>query len=158
MNRDVEPGTGRQPDPHDLARFVEAQEGVYEQALAELRAGRKESHWMWFIFPQFEGLGSSQTSGRYAIRSLDEAGAYLRHPVLGARLVECTELVNGLHGLSAEQIFGTPDDRKFRSSMTLFELVVGPESPFASALETYFSRERDARTIELVRLASKGTR
>ena len=109
---------------------------------------------MWFIFPQFEGLGTSATSRRYAIRSLAEAGAYLRHPVLGTRLVECTEAVNELEGLSARQLFGTPDDKKFRSSMTLFELVAGPESPFTSALEKYFSRERDARTLELVRLAS----
>ena len=156
MNRGNEPGTGPAPDPHDLARFLDAQEGVYEQALAELRAGRKESHWMWFVFPQFEGLGSSETSRRYAIRSLDEAAAYLHHPVLGARLIECTEAVNALRGLTAEQIFGTPDDRKFRSSMTLFEIVVGPESPFTSALERYFSRERDARTVELVRRADGG--
>ena len=113
---------------------------------------------MWFVFPQFDGLGSSEMSRRYAIRSFDEADAYLRHPVLGARLVECTEAVNALDGLSARQIFGTPDDRKFRSSMTLFELVSGPESPFTSALEKYFERERDARTIELVRLATEGDR
>ena len=144
--------------PHDLARFVHAQEGVYEQALAELRAGQKRSHWMWFIFPQFDGLGASAMSRRYAIRSMDEAGAYLRHPSLGARLIECTEAVNELQGLSARQIFGTPDDRKFRSSMTLFELVSGPESPFTSALEKYFARERDARTIELVRLAADADR
>ena len=154
--RDVS-GTGG-PDPHDLARFVRAQEGVYEQALAELHAGRKRSHWMWFIFPQFDGLGASAMSRRYAIRSMDEAGAYLRHPSLGARLIECTEAVNELQGLSARQIFGTPDDRKFRSSMTLFELVSGPESPFTSALEKYFARERDARTIELVRLAADADR
>ncbi|HET6362592.1 MAG TPA: DUF1810 domain-containing protein [Gemmatimonadota bacterium] len=139
---------------HDLDRFLQAQEDVYPRAVQELRAGQKESHWMWFIFPQFEGLGTSATSRRYAIRSLAEAGAYLRHPVLGARLVECTEAVNELEGLSARQLFGTPDDKKFRSSMTLFELVAGPESPFTSALEKYFSRERDARTLELVRLAS----
>jgi uncharacterized protein (DUF1810 family) len=143
---------------HDLGRFLEAQEDVYEQALGELRAGRKRSHWMWFIFPQFDGLGTSPTSRRFAIRSLDEARAYLRHPVLGPRLTECTEAVMELQGLTARQVFGTPDDRKFRSSMTLFELVSGPESPFASALETYFSGERDARTIELVRRASEGDR
>jgi uncharacterized protein (DUF1810 family) len=131
---------------------------VYGQALAELRAGRKESHWMWFVFPQFEGLGPSATSRRFAIRSLDEARAFLGHPVLGAHLTECTEAVNGLHGLSARQIFGSPDERKFRSSMTLFELVAGPDSPFTAALERYFSRERDSRTIELVRLASGGAR
>ena len=138
---------------HDLDRFLEAQEGVYAQALAELRAGRKRSHWMWFIFPQFDGLGLSPTSRRYAIRSLDEARAYLRHPILGHRLAECTEAVNDLDGLTARQVFGPPDDKKFRSSMTLFDLASGPASPFAAALEKYFAGERDARTIEFVRLA-----
>ena len=148
--RGYTPGTGER-DPHDLARFVHAQEGVYEQALAELRGGQKRSHWMWFIFPQFDGLGASATSRRYAIRSLGEARAYLRHPVLGARLTECTAAVHGLHGRSARQIFSTPDDRKFRSSMTLFELASSPDSPFAAALEKYFAGERDERTITLVR-------
>ena len=141
---------------HDLHRFLDAQEGVYAQALAELRAGRKRSHWMWFIFPQFDGLGVSPTSRRYAIRSLDEARAYLRHPILGRRLAECTEAVNDHDGLTARQVFGPPDDRKLRSSMTLFELVSGPASPFAAALEKYYAGERDARTIELVRLAPEG--
>ena len=107
---------------YDLDRFLEAQENVYAEALEELRAGRKRSHWMWFIFPQFDGLGVSPTSRHYAIRSLDEARAYLRHPLLGVRLAKCTETVNDLHGLSAREVFGTRDDRKFRSSMTLFEL------------------------------------
>ena len=141
---------------HDLDRFLEAQEDAYLQALEELRAGHKRSHWMWFIFPQFDGLGVSPTSRRYAIRNLDEARAYLRHRVLGARLAECTQAVIDLHTLSARQVFGTPDDRKFRSSMTLFELASGPDSPFASALTKYFSGEPDTRTIELVRLASEG--
>lgn len=141
---------------HDLDRFLDAQEDVYPQVLEELRAGRKRSHWMWFVFPQFDGLGASATSRRYAIRGLDEALAYLRHPVLGARLAECTRAVLDLRGLSATQVFGTPDDRKFRSSMTLFELVSGPDSPFATALEKYFSGERDVRTIELVRSVSEG--
>jgi uncharacterized protein (DUF1810 family) len=144
--------------PYDLDRFLEAQEDVYAQALQELRAGDKRSHWMWYIFPQFDGLGESAMSRRYAIGSLEEARTYLRHSTLGARLAECTKAVNDLHGLSARQIFGSPDDKKFRSSMTLFELVSGPDSPFASALEKYFSGERDARTIELVRLASEGDR
>jgi uncharacterized protein (DUF1810 family) len=152
------PEDGREGNGYDLDRFLEAQEDVYEEALRELRAGRKVSHWMWFIFPQFDGLGMSETSRRYAIGSLDEARAYLRHPVLGARLTECTEAVNDLDGFTALQIFGTPDDRKFRSSMTLFELVSGPESPFASALDKYFSGERDARTIELVRRAAESDR
>jgi uncharacterized protein (DUF1810 family) len=138
---------------HDLDRFLEAQEDVYPQVLEELRAGRKRSHWIWFVFPQFDGLGASATSRCYAIRSLEEARAYLRHPVLGARLVECTRAVLDLRGLSATHIFGTPDDRKFRSSMTLFALASGPDSPFAAALTKYFSGEPDARTIELVRLA-----
>lgn len=141
---------------HDLDRFLDAQEDVYPQVLEELRAGRKRSHWMWFVFPQFDGLGASATSRRYAIRGLDEARAYLRHPVLGARLAECTRAVLDLRGLSATQVFGSPDDRKFRSSMTLFELVSDPDSPFATALEKYFSGERDVRTIELVRSVSEG--
>jgi uncharacterized protein (DUF1810 family) len=141
---------------NDLERFLEAQEGVYPQALAELRAGRKRSHWMWFVFPQFDGLGASATSRRYAIRSLDEARGYLRHPVLGARLLECTRAVLDLRGLSATQVFGPPDDLKLRSSMTLFALASDPDSPFAAALEKYFSGEPDGRTIELVRLASDG--
>ena len=142
------------PD-YDLDRFLDAQADIYPQALEELRAGAKRSHWMWFVFPQLDGLGTSATSRRYAIRSLEEAGAYLRHPVLGARLVECTEAVNALEGLSASRIFGTPDDRKFRSCMTLFELVSGSGSPFDSALAKYFSGERDPRTLELVRIASQ---
>lgn len=154
-DRRQEPGTGG-PDPHDLARFVQAQEGVYERALAELRAGRKRSHWMWFIFPQFDGLGASATSRRYAIRSLGEARAYLRHPVLGPRLAECTAAVQGLHGRSARQIFSTPDDRKLHSSMTLFELASGPDAPFAAVLEKYFAGARDERTIALVRASEAG--
>ena len=144
-------------DPFALARFVEAQRDCYAQALAELRAGRKASHWMWFVFPQFEGLGMSATSRRYAIRSLAEAQAYLRHEVLGVRLLECTEAVNRLDGRSAHAIFGSPDDMKFRSSMTLFELVAGPASAFAAALDRYFAGERDALTLELVRLAAGRT-
>ena len=136
-------------DPHDLARFVAAQDDCYAQALAELRAGRKASHWMWFVFPQFEGLGFSAMSRRYAIRSLDEARAYLDHELLGARLLECTDAVNRLDGRSAHAIFGSPDDMKFRSSMTLFELAAGPDSSFAAALDKYFSGSRDARTLEL---------
>lgn len=142
-------------DPFDLARFVAAQRDCYAQALGELRAGRKTSHWMWFVFPQFDGLGMSAISRRYAIRSLAEAKAYLRHDLLGARLQACTEAVNRLEGRSAQAIFGSPDDLKFRSSMTLFELAAGPASPFAAALEKYFAGERDARTQELVGLAGE---
>lgn len=136
-------------DPFDLARFVAAQQDCYAQALGELRAGRKASHWMWFVFPQFEGLGFSAMSRRYAIKRLDEARAYLDHEILGARLLECTDAVNRLEGRSAHAIFGSPDDMKFRSSMTLFELAAGPASPFAAALEKYFAGGRDARTLEL---------
>lgn len=139
----------------DLYRFVEAQERVYAEALAELRAGRKQSHWMWFIFPQFDGLGTSAMSQRYAIRSLEEARAYLRHPVLGPRIAECTDAVNAHEERTAHEIFGSPDDRKFRSSMTLFELAAGPDSPFSAALEKYFSGERDGRTIDLTRLGTR---
>lgn len=142
-------------DAFDLSRHLEAQASSYEQALRELRAGRKQSHWMWFVFPQFDGLGTSATSRRYAIRSLAEARAYLRHPVLGARLLECTKVVNGLHGCSARQVFGSPDDMKFCSSMTLFELASGPGSGFASAIEKYCPGKRGTKTADLVRLASK---
>ncbi|MFB6141219.1 MAG: DUF1810 domain-containing protein [Halosimplex sp.] len=108
-------------DPHDLQRFVEAQDTVIDDVKQELRSGRKRSHWMWFVFPQMEGLGSSRMSQRYAISSRAEAEAYLDHPILGSRLRECTEIVNGLEGRSANDVFGSPDDLKFRSSMTLFE-------------------------------------
>lgn len=138
----------------DLSRFLEAQSGSYERALQELRAGDKRSHWMWYVFPQFDGLGMSSMSRRYAIRSLEEAREYLRHPVLGPRLVECTKAVNAVAGRSVHEIFGSPDDVKFRSSMTLFELASSPGSEFSAALDKYFSGERDARTKELVRAAS----
>src|SRR6059058_6299598 len=108
-------------DPFSLQRFVDAQEGVFAEVCAELAAGRKESHWMWFVFPQLQGLGSSATARRYALASVEEARAYLAHPVLGARLRECTRLVNGTEGRTIEEIFGYPDYLKFRSCMTLFE-------------------------------------
>lgn len=138
------------PDPFDLARFVWAQEGTYEHAVQELRAGRKRSHWMWFVFPQVAGLGYSPTAQRYAIRSLPEARAYLEHSILGTRLVECTQIVNGLQGLSAHAIFGHPDDLKFCSSMTLFELVAGAGSDFSTALDRYYGGRRDAVTLRLL--------
>jgi uncharacterized protein (DUF1810 family) len=139
-------------DRYDLARFTAAQLQVYEQALGELRAGRKRSHWMWFIFPQVEGLGVSPTSQRYAIRGLDEARAYLRHPVLGPRLSECAEALLAFPGVSASQIFPPPDDLKLRSSMTLFELAApaGSGSVFARVLEQFFRGQRDAKTIALL--------
>src|SRR4051812_38792975 len=140
----------------DPARFVDAQAGTYAQSVHELRSGRKRSHWMWFIFPQFRGLGKSAMSERYAIRSLQEAREYLRHPLLGARLVECTIIVNGVHGRSAHDIFGSPDDMKFQSSMTLFELASDERSAFTLALDKYFAGERDARTVELAGVAGSG--
>jgi uncharacterized protein (DUF1810 family) len=138
-------------DPHDLERFVQAQASAYDAALAELRAGRKRTHWMWFVFPQIEGLGSSTLSRHYAIRNLDEARDYLAHPLLGPRLVACTQAVNAQQGIGAHQIFGAPDDLKFRSSMTLFERVAAPGSPFSLALDKFCGGQRDARTLERIR-------
>lgn len=110
------------PNPFDLARFVDAQHGTFDQALQELNAAHKRSHWMWFIFPQYAGLGFSAMAERYAIGSLEEARAYLQHPLLGERLRVCTAAVNGVRGRTASQVFGSPDDMKFCSSMTLFDL------------------------------------
>ncbi|MDX9767040.1 MAG: DUF1810 domain-containing protein [Ectothiorhodospiraceae bacterium] len=140
-------------DPFDIARFIDAQSRCYAQVLSELRAGRKRTHWMWFIFPQLDGLGMSATARHYAIRSLDEARAYLAHPLLGARLLECTAIVNALEGLTAHDIFGSPDDLKFRSSMTLFELASEPPSVFTTALDNYFAGRPDQRTLELLGLS-----
>ena len=122
-------------DPHVLQRFVSAQEVNFASAREELRRGRKTSHWMWYVFPQIEGLGYSSTSQKFAIKSKAEALAYLAHPVLGPRLKECTEVVNALHGSSAHQIFGSPDDMKFRSSMTLFHKISPETGSFKTALE-----------------------
>jgi uncharacterized protein (DUF1810 family) len=134
-------------DPHDLQRFVTAQAPVYEQVRAELRAGRKETHWMWFVFPQIEGLGRSPTARKYAIASRAEAEAYLRHPLLGARLRECTRLVNRVDGHSIHEIFGSPDDLKFHSSMTLFAEVAADNAEFRQALQKYFGGEKDRATL-----------
>ncbi len=136
-------------DPHDLARFVAAQEGVYEQALAEVRAGRKRSHWMWFIFPQYDGLGFSPTSKHFAVKSLDEARAYLAHPVLGPRLVRCAEAALAVEGRSALEIFGPPDDQKLRSCATLFAAVSPEGSVFHRLLDRFFGGQPDARTLAL---------
>ena len=143
-------GTG---DPFDLERFVSAQRPVYGTVLAELRAGRKRTHWMWFVFPQVLGLGHSATSTHYAIRSLEEARRYLDHPVLGARLVECVEAILAVEGRSASHIFGYPDDLKLGSSMTLFAEAAGPDSVFARVLGKYFDGRRDSQTLELLRRA-----
>jgi uncharacterized protein (DUF1810 family) len=139
-------------DPHDLARFVAAQDadGTYDQATAELRAGTKVSHWMWFVFPQIAGLGQSSVSKRYAIRSVAEARAYLDHPVLGPRLVECSAIVTGLADRAAEQIFGGIDAQKLRSSMTLF-LHAGPDEPvFQRVLDQYFGGKPDPATEQRI--------
>ncbi|MCJ2073028.1 DUF1810 domain-containing protein [Methylobacterium sp. J-030] len=134
-------------EPYDLDRFVEAQAGIYARAVAELEAGEKRSHWMWFIFPQIAGLGSSPMARRYAIGSLEEARAYLEHPTLGERLRACTAAVNRVSGRSAHAIFGSPDDVKFRSSMTLFAAAAPDEPLFAEALATYFEAEPDPLTL-----------
>ena len=141
---------GPSDDPHDLNRFVLAQAGDYERALAEIRSGRKRSHWMWYIFPQVEGLGFSPMSRRYAVRSLDEARAYLEHPMLGPRLVECAEAALGVEGRSAREIFGSPDDMKLRSCATLFAHVSPAGSVFHRLLDRYFQGERDGKTLRLI--------
>lgn len=137
-------------DPFDLNRFLQAQEGVYAAALAELRAGRKTSHWMWFVFPQIDGLGRSQTARFFAVKSLAEARAYLAHPVLGTRLRECAAAVLGVAGRTASEIFGYPDDLKFRSSMTLFERAAPDCDLFSDALDRFFEGRRDRLTLELL--------
>ncbi len=153
-------------DPYDLARYVLAQQPVYARVCEELAAGRKQSHWMWFIFPQLQGLGSSPAAARYAIGSLAEARAYLAHPLLGARLRECTQLVNRVQGRTAQAIFGYPDELKFRSCMTLFAYACGEraagapdeaeaarsqaEGAFGEALRRYFAGEEDPLTRRLL--------
>jgi uncharacterized protein (DUF1810 family) len=134
---------------NDLDRFVRAQDGVYQQALSELLAGNKRSHWMWFVFPQLAGLGSSPTAQRYAIRDLAEARAYLAHPVLGPRLAECCAALLKHENRSAEQIFGYPDDLKLRSSMTLFARAADDPALFESVLQRYYDGP-DQRTVDLL--------
>lgn len=138
-------------DPFELQRFVDAQAGTYARALAELRRGRKESHWMWFVFPQLAGLGFSPMAQRYAIASLDEARAYLAHPVLGARLREAAAAVKATAGRTTREIFGATDDLKFRSSMTLFHAAAPDEPVFDEALGRFYGGEPDPRTLELLR-------
>lgn len=135
----------------DLHRFINAQKGVYQAALSELRAGRKTGHWMWFIFPQFQGLGSSPASEYYAIRSLGEARHFLAHQTLGKRLIDCTQAVLSHKNISAEDIFGYPDVWKFRSCMTLFELASDKAGVFSEALDKYYDGNRDKTTIELIK-------
>jgi uncharacterized protein (DUF1810 family) len=134
-------------DPFTLQRFVDAQAPVYAQVLAELRAGSKRSHWMWFIFPQIAGLGRSETARYFAISSREEAAAYLAHPTLGPRLRECCRLTTLVEGRSAREIFGTPDDMKFRSSLTLFAAVAPDDAIFTEALQKFFSGEADRLTL-----------
>ena len=143
-------------DPHDLQRFVDAQDAVYDRVLAELRAGRKTSHWMWFVFPQLAGLGSSSMAQRFAIASLAEARAYLAHGVLGPRLRECTQLLMNSQGETISRILGSPDDLKFRSCMTLFAKVAGSPEAFDAALEKFFDGEPDPKTLERLGALSAG--
>lgn len=140
-------------DPYDLYRFVRAQEAAYDRALAELRAGRKRSHWMWYIFPQVAGLGFSATSRHYAIKSLEEAKAYLAHTLLGPRLIECAEAALQVDGRSAHEIFGSPDDLKLRSSATLFAQVSPEGSVFHRLLDKYFQGQPDTATLRLLSVA-----
>ncbi len=144
----TESGTG--DDPHDLGRFVGAQAGDHERALAEIKGGRKRSHWMWYVFPQIDGLAFSPMSRRYSIKSVAEARAYLDHPLLGRRLVECAEAALSVEGRSASEIFGSPDDMKLKSCATLFASVTPPGSVFARLLDKYYEGERDGKTLRLI--------
>jgi uncharacterized protein (DUF1810 family) len=134
-------------DPFDLQRFVDAQDRIYDTVVDELTAARKRSHWMWFIFPQLRGLGSSPTAVRFAISSIDEARAYLGHELLGARLRECAGLVRGIDGRTAEEIFGWPDDMKLRSSMTLFARAADDNAEFVAVLDKFYGGEEDPATL-----------
>lgn len=137
-------------DPYLLARFLDAQARDYEQAMSEIRRGRKQSHWMWYVFPQLVGLGASPTSVFYAIKTVDEARAYLAHPVLGTRLVSSMRAVLGVDGRSALQIFGSPDDMKLRSCATLFASISPDGSVFAQVLDRYFDGQADEKTLRLL--------
>ena len=139
-----------QNDLFNLSRFLSAQEHIFATALSELRRGRKQSHWMWFIFPQIDGLGSSPTAMKYAIKSLDEARAYLNHPILGPRLLDCCRALLSVSGKSVSEIMGYPDDLKLRSSMTLFSLVADSQPELRDVLKKYFGGQEDARTLELL--------
>jgi uncharacterized protein (DUF1810 family) len=138
-------------DPYNLDRFVTAQARDYASALSELKGGRKRTHWMWYIFPQLAGLGASSNATYYAISGLEEADAYLRHPVVGPRLLECAEAVIGIEGRSAKEIFGCPDDRKLQSSATLFASVSSPDSVFHRLLVKYYRGTFDKLTIKLLK-------
>ena len=146
----MKPSGGSADDPYDLRRFAEAQEGDYERALGELRSGHKRSHWMWYIFPQLDGLGFSATAKYYGIKGREEARAYLAHPILGPRLHECAEALLAIEGRSATAILGSPDDLKLRSCATLFAAVSPPNSTFEQLLAKYYNGQRDAKTLELL--------
>jgi uncharacterized protein (DUF1810 family) len=135
---------------NDLKRFLDAQENAFERALAEIKRGRKQSHWMWYIFPQIAGLGSSETSRFYAVKDRAEAELYLAHPVLGARLVEISEALLEIEGKTANQIFGSPDDMKLKSSMTLFGALKNTNPIFQRVLDEYFNGTKDQRTLQLI--------
>ena len=137
-------------DPHDMKRFLQAQEDDYQMALSEIRSGRKRSHWMWYIFPQYEGLGFSTTSRWYSIKSVAEAKAYLNHPLLGQRLTECVEAALSVESRSADEIFGSLDGMKLRSCATLFAYVSPAGSVFDRLLDKYFQGERDSKTLRLL--------
>ncbi len=155
MSNDPNTGAQQAPDPFNLQRFVEAQRAAYTTAVAELRQGAKRSHWMWYIFPQLRGLGYSPTARKYAIASKEEASAYLAHPVLGPRLIECTGLVLGAHKASADEIFPYPDGLKFRSSMTLFAQAADAPDVFSAALQQYYGGEPDRETLRLLDRGAK---
>ncbi len=138
-------------DPYNLTRFVQGQQDDYEQALSEITRGQKRTHWMWYVFPQFDGLAFSSTSKYYAIKSVEEAKAYLEHPIIGPRLLACAAAVVGVEGRSATEIFGSPDDQKLQSSATLFASVSPPGSVFDRVLEKYFGGARDERTLQLLK-------
>src|SRR5262245_45576966 len=144
-----------QDDPYDLVRFVRAHEDDYNRALSEITRGQKRTHWMWYVFPQSDGLAFSSTSKRYSIKSVEEAKAYLQHPILGPRLLECAEAVMRVEGRSATEIFGSPDDLKLRSSATLFACVSPAGSVFERLLGKYYHGERDSKTLRLLGIASE---
>ena len=152
----VNPGEINNVDLHNLNRFIKAQRISYEQALSELRNGQKRSHWMWYVFPQFDGLGSSTNSKQYSIKSVAEAEAYLSHPVLGSRLVECVKAVLRVEGRTAHEIFGSPDDMKLKSCATLFAYVSPPDSVFEQLLNKYFQGKQDGKTLCLLQDSGRG--
>jgi len=140
----------QQKQDFELIRFEDAQENIYPEVIAELRNGRKQSHWMWFIFPQLDGLGNSPTTKRYSIKSVEEAKAYLDHPLLGKRLLECFAILVGVQNRTAEQIFGYPDYLKLQSCVTLFSIVDPLQEVFTQVLGKYYNNKKDQRTIDLL--------